>query len=383
MESELLLSILSSLAESESHSIAENSKWSIQKRFQNGTFKISYPPYGYKNVDGKLVIDEEKAATVRWIFAEILAGRTPAVVAKELNQKGIPSKRDGRWEGHVINGMIKNEKYTGDVILQKTFTDDSFTRHINRGEKNQYLVTDHHEAIISHEVFDAANAIIEANGREKGIQKGEPKYLNRYAFSGKVICCECGGKFKRVKLARYFGYSCNTHIKNKDACSMRTVPEEPIKGAFVTMMNKLTFGRGKVLVPLSEMLKSCQSIETLMRIDELDAQLEKNMERRQQITQFFTKGLLDPAVYAEESDALGEEDAHLNAEKNFLATQVSGSREHQEALSKLLKYTAKGLMITEFDPELFTEHIDHIVIYGRTEIGFAMKCGPVFRERTD
>lgn len=383
MESELLLSILSSLAESESHSIAENSKWSIQKRFQNGTFKISYPPYGYENVNGKMVIDEEKAETVRWIFAEILAGKTTAVVAKELNRKGIPSKRGGRWEGHVINGMIKNEKYTGDVILQKTFTDDSFTRHVNRGEKNQYLVTDHHEAIVTHEVFDAANAIIEANGREKGIQKGEPKYLNRYAFSGKVICSECGGKFKRVKLARYFGYSCNTHVKNKNACSMRTVPEEPIKGAFVTMMNKLTFGRNKVLVPLSEMLKTFQSAETLTKINELDAQLEKNMGRRQQILQFFTKGLLDPAVYAEENDALDEENARLNAEKDALSMQMSGSREQQEALSKLLKYTAKGLKLSEFDPELFTEHVDHIVIYGRSEIGFAMKCGPIFRERID
>lgn len=383
MESELLLSILSSLAESESHSIAENSKWSIQKRFQNGTFKISYPPYGYENVDGKMLIDEEKAETVRWIFAEILVGKTPAIVAKELNRKGIPSKRGGRWEGHVINGMIKNEKYTGDVILQKTFTDDSFTRHVNRGEKNRYLVKDHHEAIISHEVFDAANAIIEANGREKGIQKGEPKYLNRYAFSGKIICSECGGKFKRVKLARYFGYSCNTHVKNKNACSMRTVPEEPIKGAFVTMMNRLTFGRSKVLVPLSEMLKTCQSADTLTKIDELDMQLEKNMGRRQQILQFFTKGLLDPAVYAEENDALDEENARLNAEKDTLSLQMSGSREQQEALTKLLKYTAKGLTLTEFDSELFTEHVDHIVIYGRSEIGFTMKCGPVFRERIE
>lgn len=139
MESELLLSILSSLAESESHSIAENSKWSIQKRFQNGTFKISYPPYGYENVNGKMVIDGEKAETVRWIFSEILAGKTPAVVAKELNKKGIPSKRGGRWEGHVINSMIRNEKYTGDAILQKTFTDDSFTRHIKRGGGEEYV----------------------------------------------------------------------------------------------------------------------------------------------------------------------------------------------------------------------------------------------------
>lgn len=383
MESELLLSILSSLAESESHSIAENNKWSIQKRFQNGTFKISYPPYGYENVDGKMVIDEGKAETVRWIFGEILAGKTPATVAKELNRRGISSKRGGRWEGHVINGMIRNEKYTGDVILQKTFTDDSFTRHINRGEKNMYLVTDHHEAIISHEVFEAANAIIEANGKEKGIQKGEPKYLNRYAFSGKVICGECGGKFKRVKLARYFGYSCNTHVKDKNVCSMRTVPEEPIKGAFVTMMNKLTFGRSKVLVSLSEMFKAYQSTEVLSRINELDAQIEKNMERRQQILQFFTKGLLDPAVYTEENEALNEEDARLKAEKGSLTTQVSGSHDQQESLSKLLKYTARGLTITEFDSELFTEHVDHIVIFSRTEIGFAMKCGPIFRERID
>lgn len=383
MESELLLSILSSLAESESHSIAENSKWSIQKRFQNGTFKISYPPYGYENVNGTMVIDEEKAETVRWIFSEILAGKTPAIVAKELNKKGIPSKRGGRWEGHVINGMIKNEKYTGDVILQKTFTDDTFTRHVNRGEKNQYLVKGHHEAIVSHETFDAANAIIEANGKEKGIQKGEPKYLNRYAFSGKVICGECGGKFKRVKLARYFGYSCNTHVKDKDVCSMRTVPEEPMKGAFITMMNKLTFGRNKVLLPLSEMLKGRQSAEVLTRLNELDARLEKNMERRQQILQFFSKGLLDPAVYAEESDLLSADDARLTAEKNSLSLQMSGSHEQQEALSKLLKYTAKGRMLTEFDPELFTEHVDHIMIYGRTEIGFAMKCGLVFRERID
>lgn len=106
------------------------------------------------------------------------------------------------------------------------------------------------------------------------------------------------------------------------------------------------------------------------------------MERRQQILQFFTKGLLDPAVYTEENEALNEEDARLKAEKESLTTQVSGSHDQQESLSKLLKYTARGLTITEFDPGLL-EHIDHIVIFSRTEIGFAMKCGPIFRERID
>ena len=381
MEGELLLSILSSLAESESKSISENETWSIQKRFINGSFKIGYPPYGYKNVNGEMIVEPEKAEIVRWIFEEILAGKSPAEVAKELNRKGVPSKRGGRWEGHVINGMLRNEKYTGDVVFQKTYTDDRFNRHVNRGEKNQYYMQNHHEAIVSHEIFDAANAIIEANGLEKGIQKNSDKYKNRYAMSGKIICGECGGTWKRVKLGNRFGFACNTHVKDMSACSMKSIKEDPVKAAFVTMMNKLTFARGKVLVPYSEMLKRGSDEGTLERLDKIDTLLEKNMERRQQIMQFFTKGLLDPAVYAEENDILADEECRLTSEKEMLSGQMSGSHDQQEALTRLLRYTAKGRIITEFDDELFTEHVDHIVIYKRTEIGFAMKCGPIFRER--
>ena len=381
MEGELLLSILSSLAESESHSIAENNKWSIQKRFQNCTFKIGYTPYGYDNVDGQMVVNEEQAKTVRWIFEAILSGMSPGTIARKLNEKGIRTKRDGRWTGHTVNGMIRNEKYTGDVIMQKTYTDDRFNRHINRGERTQYLARDHHEPIISHEAFEAANAIINANGLEKGIHKDEDKYKNRYAMSGKIICGECGGTWKRVKLANHFGFSCNTHVRNKTACSMKTIAEEPVKAAFITLMNKLTYGRSLILIPYAEMLKSSQRSGNIDRLTELDEMLEKNTERRSQITQFFTKGLLDPAVYAEESDDLTEEADRLSEERDFLTTQMNGNRDQTEALDRLLKYTAKGTMITEFDPSLFTEHVDRIVVYERTEIGFAMKCGPMFRER--
>lgn len=92
MESELMLSILSSLAESESVSISDNNKWSAQKRFQNGTFIISYPPYGYKNENGEMVIVPEQAEVVKKIFADTLAGKSTHAVAKELNERGITSK---------------------------------------------------------------------------------------------------------------------------------------------------------------------------------------------------------------------------------------------------------------------------------------------------
>ena len=109
MEGELLLSILSSLAEDESHSISENNKWSIQKRFQNGTYKIGTPAYGYKNEDGRMVIDEEKAVIVRRIFDSILAGKSGGTIAKELQAEGVPTARGGKWHSTVIISMVHNE----------------------------------------------------------------------------------------------------------------------------------------------------------------------------------------------------------------------------------------------------------------------------------
>ena len=280
MDGELLLTILASLAESESRSISDNETWSVQKRFMNGTFKIGYPPYGYRNENGKMVVEPNQAETVRFIFASVLAGKSSVSIAKELNQRGIPSKRGGRWGSGVVKGMIRNEKYTGDVIFQKTYTDDRFNRHINHGEKSKYMAKDHHEAIISHEDFDAANAILDRNAVEKGIEKDTEKYNNRYAMSGKIICGECGGKWKRVKLGSRFGFACDTHVKDKNKCSMKSIKEEPVKAAFVNMMNKLTFARSKVLVPYEQMYVKGSDQAALDRLDEIEVLLEKNTERR-------------------------------------------------------------------------------------------------------
>ena len=92
---------------------------------------------------------------------------------------------------------MKNEKYTGDVILQKTFTDESFNRHVNYGEEDMYLHKNHHEAIISHEDFDKATEAMRQRKSEKGIVDENEKYLKRYCFSGKLVCGKCGGTFKR------------------------------------------------------------------------------------------------------------------------------------------------------------------------------------------
>ena len=381
MEGELLLSILSSLAESESHSISENEIWSIQKRFRNGTFKISYPPYGYDYIDGDMVVNPEQSKVVKRIFDMVLSGSSTSQIAKALNAKGIPTRRGGSWTSTTINGMIRNEKYTGDVLFQKSYSDERFTRHRNNGERDQYFVANHHEAIISHEDYDAANAILDRNGAEKGIHADIRKYQNRYCFSGKIICGNCGAVWKRRKISGYFGYACTTHLADKDACGMKSIREDSIMAAFTTMLNKLIFARDKVLLPYANSLKNAERTEYLEELNAIEEALEQNQQKRQQVTQLFTKGYLDPAIYAQQNDALIKQSEQLTAQKNAITARVSGGDKLKKALEDILHFTAGAKMQTAFDDALFTRFVQNIIVYSRTEIGFAMKCGPVFRER--
>ena len=141
-------------------------------------------------------------------------------IARQLNKEEIPTNRNGKWTGTKIRGIVKNEKYTGDVLLQKTYTDEHFNRKVNQSELNQYLIENHHEAIITHADFEAANRMLEYQASQKNVAVGSRKYLNRYPFSGKIECAGCGDTFKRrihtSTHRKYITWCCSTHIKNKD-----------------------------------------------------------------------------------------------------------------------------------------------------------------------
>lgn len=385
MESELMLSILSSLAENESVSISENSKWSVQKRFQNGTFIISYPPYGYKNENGEMVIVPKQAEVVRKIFADTLVGKSTHAIARELNEQGIVSKKGGKWTPGTVNAIIRNEKYTGDAIFQKTYTDSSFNRHINNGECDQYLCEGHHEAIVSHEVYEKANEVMNQRGREKGNGENTQRYQNRYGFSGKIRCGECGGVFKRrihyKPSGNYVAWCCTRHIENKDACSMKYITDDGVKAAFLTMMNKLIFAHQQILKPLLHSLQGYDDKERLLQIQEYETKLEKNVEQRQVLTSLMASGLLEPALFNRENNMLVLEEQRLQEEKNKVMHSVSGNRTRVDALQKLIKAVSGKEMLTEYDDELFLAHVDHITVNSRDEVVFVMKCGLELKER--
>lgn len=108
---------------------------------------------------------------MRWMFAQALAGKGTHRIASDLNERGIPAKKGGSWTATTVRGLLTNEKFTGDIMFQKTYTDSQFNRHHNYGERDRYFVENHHPAIVSRETFEAVAAVIGQRAKEKGVTR--------------------------------------------------------------------------------------------------------------------------------------------------------------------------------------------------------------------
>ncbi len=386
MESELVLSILSGLAEDESASISKNNKWSIRHRFETGTYKISSPPYGYDYIgDGKWKINEEQAKWVRFIYSQALAGKGSLAIAKELDKLGVPTKRNAKWSSSSVRDVLTNEKYTGDCIFQKTYTDEFFNKRPNNGERDMFFMPDHHDAIVSHEDFDAVAALIKQRTLEKNIQKGVGKYNKRYPLSGKVVCGECGTKFKRrlnsSTKQRYHAWVCSRHLNDKASCSQKYIKEEDLQMAFVTVMNKMTYGCKDILLPLQKTLRALIQGEGKKRLKELGRLLDSNAEKKATLMNLSTKGYLDPAVYAKEIKIAQNEQLLYEEEMERINYAISDEKTKTSTLTDLIKFCSKGEIMTSFDGDCFTRFVDEVVIHGREKAVFQFKCGLSITER--
>lgn len=381
-ESELILSILASLAEEESHSISDNCKWSVQKRFQDGTFKLSRPPYGYDLMDGKLVINQKEAEIVRFIYDCVLEGKGTSTIAADLNARRVPTKRGGSWQPGTIQHMLRNEIFIGDLRMQKTWRDSRFKMHINYGEQPQYYITDHHEAIISREVFEAANA----SNRQRGIEKNnlsetnavpvdDPRQ-NRYCFTGKILCGYCGSRMKRQIVRTPGGtrafWACKTHLSSPAVCPQRKIREDDLQNAYVTMLNKLAYSREILLLPFIDEITAEDEKQMEKRFSTINEHLQANKANRRNLIRLYSQGSMEPAVFFEKTTASRREEQDLLQEKkamqNFLGHASS---------AKVLDHFICGwqIGIRSFPENAFRSLTDYILVNSQKQITFVMKCG--------
>ena len=240
---ELLLTIMSSLAQEESRSISENVTWGQRKRFADGKVTVPFKRFlGYdRGEDGSLVVNQGQAMTVRKIYGLFLQGRSPHQIAKLLTEQGIPTPGGKKvWGKSVVESILTNEKYKGDALLQKVYTIDflSKKKKKNEGEVPQYYVEGSHEAIIAPEVFDNVQALMQSR------EKGDRRHSSMNIFSGKIRCGDCGSwygskvwhsndKYRKVV------WQCNHKFDGGKKCNTPHLEEEAIKELFIKALNQI------------------------------------------------------------------------------------------------------------------------------------------------
>ena len=364
---ELLITIMSSLAQEESRSISENTMWGQRKRFADGKGSLAYSRFlGY---DKDFKINEEQAETVRLIFKLFLAGYTCSYIAKKLMElgKAAPSGKD-KWYANGVRCILKNEKYKGDALLQKHYTADFLSKKkvVNKGEVPQYYVKDHHEAIIDKGVFDYVQAELE--------RRKQYKYRSDCVFSGRIRCGECGGVYGRRtwhstdKYKREVWQCNNKYKKDHDRCKTRHVTIDEIKEGFIEELNRIWHKKNDVIANariLQEM--AANPIDLIEELDRLTDELRR-LESKLEI-----KGAVTDRDYALKYEKLVEKYHQKNDRAKELRMEIERSKagavkikDYIDQLEKLKK------PITEFDEDLWVSMIDEVVVQpsGKLEYRF-------------
>jgi len=224
-DGELMLTILASYAQEESRSASENCKWRIRKQFENGELATLRFMFGYQVKKGKVEIDTDQASIVRMIFEDYIGGMGGGKIAQKLKQMNVDTVKNGVWNGERVIAIIKNEKYTGNALLQKKFVVDHLSKKLswNRGNLPKYYAEDTHPAIIDQATFDLAQSILQKR-RVRCTTKSDSR--NRYPFSSIIRCGICGKKYKRKNRKGKVAWYCSAFLQEgKNACPSRQIPE--------------------------------------------------------------------------------------------------------------------------------------------------------------
>ncbi len=376
---ELLLTIMSSIAQEEARSISENVTWGHRKRFADGKVSLAYSRFlGYdKAPDGGLVINEEQAKTVRLIYRLFLEGLTPHGIAKELTKRQILTPGGlTRWSASTVRNILSNEKYKGDALLQKRYTVDFLTKKqkVNEGEVPQYYVENDHPAIIPPDVFDAVQLEMAKRLKSKGRYSGVDK------LAAKIKCGQCGGwygpkvwhstdKYRRVV------YQCSHKYKN--GCSTPHLDEQQIQQLFISAVNKLVTEKDEIIANLEtvrEMLCDCKELRSEKQ--ELQDEIQVLVKTAESLVSENARVALNQEDYQQRYSKIcsryEKKKNRLKAVQDSIAERHARYAAMQGFIQTLVEQDG---IITGFDEALWGSLLDYMTVYSKDKVKFTFKDG--------
>lgn len=333
MDGELLLVILSSVAQQEVENISANVKKGLKMKMQRGEL-VGFQGclgYDYHPEDKSISINEEEAEIVRYIFRRYIEGAGGSVIAQELENLGYKTKRGStRWAETTVIGIIKNEKYKGDILMGKTFTLDPISKRRldNFGEEDQFYIRDHHEAIISEEMFEKAQEILKrrAKPRRLGTDGKREKFSRKYAFSCMLECGFCGGTLTRRSWHSGSQYNkviwqCVTATKKgKKFCpDSKGIAEETIEQAFIESYRLLCQNNKDVLdefiARTEETLSDSNASKQLAKVEKDIAALDA---KRAKLVDMRLEEIIDKETYEQKYFDLSSQIEQLQKQRESL-----------------------------------------------------------------
>lgn len=376
---EVLVTIMSSLAQDESRNISENVTWGQRKRFSDGKYNLARKNFlGYKkDQDGNIVIDEKEALVVKKIYRYFLDGVTPGGIAQSLMEEGVPTPGGKtKWIYSTITSILQNEKYKGDALLQKRFT-VNFLEHKmkkNEGEVNQYYVKKGHPAIIEPLIWDRVQ--LEIKRREMG----KNVYSSKDVFSSKLKCAECGSYFgKKVWHSndpyRKVIWRCNHKYDGDKKCDTPTLEEDKIKDAFLAAYNNICVNKEIVIETTQEL------VDSLCDFEDLDNKIIKESEDLDLIADKVHKMVMENASTAQDQEEYQKRYDYLSNKYDVGKAKVKALQEERarratqkEILELKIKELETADILKEWNGSVFKMSVDEILV-SKEELTFKFYIG--------
>lgn len=361
---EVLLTIMASLAQQESQSLSQNVKLGFQYRYQQGQITVNHNRFlGYtKDEKGQLIIDPDEAVVVRRIYREYLEGASLQQICRGLEADGIlTGAGKQKWRPETLHKILKNEKYIGDALLQKTYTVDFLEkkRVPNNGLVAQYYVENSHESIIPRDLYmQVQEEMVRRANLHSGKNRKKRVYSSKYALSSIVYCPKCGDIYRRVvwnnRGKQSIVWRCCTRMEHgPGTCDADAIHESELQNLVVRAINMALGKRDSMNDALQRNVEAVLSGTDGIPLDEIDARVEE-----------LQKELLKVANAKGNYDSIVDEIYSLREAKQNAQVEGAEREGMKKRISEMQQFLAEQQQdITEYDEQLVRRLIEKITVY--------------------
>ncbi len=392
-DGELRLTIMASLAQEESRKTSERVKWGQKRQMEKGVV-FGRDMLGYDVHGGKMYINEEGAEIVKLIFHKFVNEKKGTyTISRELREAGYKTiTGNAMWTNTVILKALRNEKYCGDLIQRKTYTPDYLThaKKYNHGEEDFVVLRNHHEPIISRELWEMAQEELDKKAPSEEIKN---KHSNRYPLSGKIVCGCCGHKFvarskKRKDGSVYKAWRCYNSAQhgtskidkagNHIGCDVKSqIRDEDFMLAIQKVVECLDVNRDTILKGLTDVLKIVFSYEQKQTVDKTAVQnkLTNLRSKQEKLLDLYLSEDLSKEAYREKKALYETEISELESILNGANTEIA-SYDYNQAINDITEYMTNLLYARERDEIFYKNLVEKIVVHSREDIDVYLNLLP-------